>query len=90
MFEFIKNILFSVYTDDSTLIPKNTSVVVARVPAAVPQKRSWDRHEANAYVSSKNDRTVGKVTDLTRLEGSEADKIRAMMAQSTQDYDPST
>lgn len=27
--------------------------------------------------------------DLTRLDGSEEDKIRAMMTQSTQDYDPS-
>lgn len=30
-----------------------------------------------------------KATDLSRSEASEEDKIKAMMTQSTQDYDPS-
>lgn len=30
-----------------------------------------------------------KATDLSRVEASEEEKIKAMMTQSTQDYDPS-
>ena len=30
-----------------------------------------------------------KATDLSRIEASEEEKIKAMMTQSTQDYDPS-
>ncbi|KAG8224861.1 hypothetical protein J437_LFUL005464 [Ladona fulva] len=41
-----------VYTDDSTLIPKNTSLTVARVPlSASQQKRTWDRGEGTQLVS---------------------------------------
>jgi hypothetical protein len=30
-----------------------------------------------------------KAADLSRVEGSEEDKIKAMMSQATSDYDPS-
>ncbi|XP_008560490.1 E3 ubiquitin-protein ligase RBBP6 isoform X2 [Microplitis demolitor] len=77
------------YTDDNTLIPKNTSLIVARVPVTVQQKRSWNRSEPQSFVNLKDESNLGHAVDLTRLDGSEEDKIRAMMTQSTQDYDPS-
>jgi E3 ubiquitin-protein ligase RBBP6 len=55
----------------------------------VQQKRTWDRTEAPAFSNSKDESNLGRSVDLTRLDGSEEDKIRAMMTQSTQDYDPS-
>lgn len=59
------------------------------MPLTVQQKRSWDRNEGQAVGSSKDESNMGRSVDLTRLDGSEDDKIRAMMTQSTQDYDPS-
>lgn len=77
------------YTDDNALIAKNTSLIVARVPLTVQQKRSWDRNDAPSFSNLKDESNLGRAVDLTRLDGSEEDKIRAMMTQSTQDYDPS-
>lgn len=53
------------------------------------QKRSWDRNETPPFSNVKDEANLGRAVDLTRLDGSEEDKIRAMMTQSTQDYDPS-
>ncbi|XP_058795388.1 E3 ubiquitin-protein ligase RBBP6 isoform X3 [Phymastichus coffea] len=77
------------YTDDNILIAKNTSLIVARVPLTSQQKRTWERAEAPTFNTTKDEGTLGKSVDLTRLDGSEEDKIRAMITQSTQDYDPS-
>lgn len=77
------------YTDDNALIAKNTSLIISRVPLTIQQKRSWDRSESQAFTNSKDEANTGNAVDLTRLDGSEDDKIRAMMTQSTQDYDPS-
>lgn len=77
------------YTDDNALIAKNTSLIVARVPLTVQQKRSWDRNDNAPHSNSKDESNLGRAVDLTRLDVSEEDKIRAMMTQSTQDYDPS-
>lgn len=77
------------YTDDNALIAKNTSLIIARVPLTVQQKRSWDRNETPPFSNLKDEANLGRAIDLTRLDGSEEDKIRAMMTQSTQDYDPS-
>ncbi|KAK0094488.1 hypothetical protein PV326_010724 [Microctonus aethiopoides] len=77
------------YTDDNALIAKNTSLIISRVPLTVQQKRSWDRSESQAFANSKDESNSGNAVDLTRLDGSEDDKIRAMITQSTQDYDPS-
>lgn len=81
--------ILSDYTDDNALIAKNTSLIVARVPLTVQQKRSWDRNDAPSFSNLKDESNLGRAVDLTRLDGSEEDKIRAMMTQSTQDYDPS-
>lgn len=53
------------------------------------QKRSWDRNETPPFSNLKDEANLNRAVDLTRLDGSEEDKIRAMMTQSTQDYDPS-
>lgn len=55
----------------------------------IQQKRSWDRNETPPFSNLKDETNLGRTVDLTRLDGSEEDKIRAMMTQSTQDYDPS-
>lgn len=81
--------IFAEYTDENTLIPKNTSLIVVRVPLTVQQKRIPDRNESSNPGTSKDVGAFGRRLDLSRLDGSEDDKIKAMMFQSTQDYDPS-
>ncbi|KAJ8667352.1 hypothetical protein QAD02_009014 [Eretmocerus hayati] len=77
------------YTDENALIAKNTSLIIARVPLNAQQKRTWERPELPTFNHSKDESNLAKSIDLTRLDGSEDDKIRAMITQSTQDYDPS-
>ncbi|XP_071521063.1 uncharacterized protein snama isoform X2 [Panulirus ornatus] len=94
-----------VYTDDKTLIPKNSSLIVARVPIDPSQmKKPWENKESTALLLSNPsnlmntedaaeaaeiDRKIKEVTDLTQMDGSEDDKINAMVAQSTMAYHPS-
>ncbi|XP_045126566.1 E3 ubiquitin-protein ligase RBBP6-like [Portunus trituberculatus] len=94
-----------VYTNEKTLIPKNSSLIVARVPTDPMQmKKPWDGKESTALLLSipsnlmntedaaeaaKVDRKIQELTDLTRMDGSEDDKINAMVAQSTMAYHPS-
>lgn len=81
-------VLFSVYVDDNTLIPKNTSLLVARIPLAQQPKKQWEG--SNSQSSLHKDVAPNKgLADLSRMEGSEQDKINAMISQSTFDYDPS-
>ncbi|KAL7290181.1 hypothetical protein TKK_0015891 [Trichogramma kaykai] len=77
------------YHDDSTLIPKNSSLVVSRVPLTVAQKRIRERTELSVTHNINDQTEVGKSVDLTKLEGSELDKINLMMSQSTQEYQTS-
>lgn len=70
------------------MIPKNTSLIISRVPMANQTlKKSWDT--SSRPVQPK---IVSKVDsadfDLSKMEGSEEDKIQAMMMQSTAEYDP--
>jgi E3 ubiquitin-protein ligase RBBP6 len=77
------------------LIPKNTSVIVARVPVNTNQyNKRWADPQAsgialpsNALVTSEQN--ASENVDLSKMNGSEEDKIQAMMVQSTLDYDPS-
>ena len=76
------------YRDEQCLIPKNTSLIVARIPLSnqhkkweVPQNSQADRAPLSAPVENINH-------DISRMNGSEEDKIQAMMMQSTLDYDP--
>ncbi|XP_017768418.1 PREDICTED: E3 ubiquitin-protein ligase RBBP6 isoform X2 [Nicrophorus vespilloides] len=81
-----------VYEDDQTLIPKNTSLLIARIPLAVQSKsKTWEGYGNDTNLTPRNDEggPAAKAVDLSSLDASEDDKIRAMMSQSTQDYDPS-
>lgn len=79
----------SEYTDDSTLIPKNTSLIIARIPLARQPKKAWDPSAEKGQVSrSSQNESESTNADLLRMNGSEEDKINAMMIQSTMDYDP--
>lgn len=89
MTNLTKFYIILVYTDDNALIAKNTSLVVQRIPSNVQQKRSYDKAETPLFNNTKDESKVGRSVDLTRLDGSEEDKIQAMITQSTEDYDPS-
>lgn len=61
---------------------------MARVPLAQQPKKQWDGNKDNSALHK--DVAVNKgLADLSRMEGSEQDKINAMISQSTFDYDPS-
>lgn len=78
-----------VYVDDHTLIPKNTSLLVARVPLSQQPKKQWEGSNSNQSSLHKDVAPNKGLADLSRMEGSEQDKINAMISQSTFDYDPS-
>ncbi|KAM9369942.1 E3 ubiquitin-protein ligase RBBP6-like [Phaethornis superciliosus] len=63
------------YTDDNILIPKNSSVIVRRIPVKTTSKTN---------VLSKSEPTA----DLAGANASEEDKIKAMMIQSCRYYEP--
>ncbi|CAG9824597.1 unnamed protein product [Phaedon cochleariae] len=80
-----------VYEDENALIPKNTSLLIARIPV-IPQKpKQWEGYGGDNTLPVKLDEggPIAKAVDLSSLDAPEDDKIRAMMSQSTQDYDPS-
>lgn len=75
------------------MIPKNTSLIIARVPLTRQVKKSWDpiAEKAASTASSrtsKNSDSQAANADLSLMNGTEEDKINAMMRQSTMDYDP--
>ncbi|XP_021957294.1 E3 ubiquitin-protein ligase RBBP6 isoform X2 [Folsomia candida] len=89
-----------VYADENTLIPKNTSVIVARIPitekkrsAGGPPGPSFGRerfaHQQRAHLANLPPASAGKGIDLTSMDATEEEKIKAMMSQSTADYDVS-
>lgn len=89
------------YEGDQTLIPKNTSLLIARVPLARQPKKPWHPSEdklknqqaaggARGHGSARDQDGDQSVADLLRMTGTEEDKINAMMIQSTLDYDPNT
>ncbi|XP_033150691.1 E3 ubiquitin-protein ligase RBBP6 [Drosophila busckii] len=78
------------YKDDNFLIPKNTTLIISRIPIANPIKKGWDVQNdvaiSNAIISKQENLNM----DLSKMEGSEEEKIQAMMMQSTAEYDPKT
>lgn len=57
-------------------------------------KKSWDPNAEKAAAlaadrASKNADAQAANIDLTQMNGTEEDKIKAMMKQSTMDYNPS-
>ena len=70
--------LFLEYTEDSIIIPKNTSVIVRRVPAA-PGRRFFQPRTLTARTNTMT-RPAASVVPGT---GEEANKIAAMMNESS-------
>ncbi|KAH8254691.1 hypothetical protein KR032_011683 [Drosophila birchii] len=79
------------YKDDGVLIPKNTTLIISRIPIAHPAKKGWEPPAAtdNAFAAATGKQEAFNM-DLSKMQGSEEDKIQAMMMQSTVDYDPKT
>lgn len=79
------------YTDENVLIPKNTSLIVARVPLTQQQRKQWEKEKllAAGKLGEGNDQNALGQVDISSLDLSEEDKIKTMMSQSTSDYDPS-
>ncbi|XP_074710633.1 E3 ubiquitin-protein ligase RBBP6-like isoform X1 [Strix uralensis] len=87
------------YTDDNTLIPKNSSVIVRRVPVRV-KTTSKTRFITRTEPVSGTPKAIEdssaptplaqliKTGNLAEANASEEDKIRAMMIQSCRQYDP--
>ncbi|KPU76879.1 uncharacterized protein Dana_GF11371, isoform D [Drosophila ananassae] len=79
------------YKEDGTLIPKNTTLIISRIPIAHPPKKGWEPPSAeNAFTAAPTNKQDNFNMDLSKMQGSEEDKIQAMMMQSTVDYDPKT
>lgn len=79
------------YQDEQCLIPKNTSLIVARIPLSNQHKKPWEQAQQNSQdqrTSVAPASTENINHDISRMNGSEEDKIQAMMMQSTLDYDP--
>lgn len=78
------------YKDDNFLIPKNTTLIISRIPIAHPIKKGWDPSAENAPSTASTNKAEHLNMDLFKMQGSEEEKIQAMMMQSTADYDPKT
>ncbi|XP_062135953.1 LOW QUALITY PROTEIN: uncharacterized protein LOC133845497 [Drosophila sulfurigaster albostrigata] len=78
------------YKDDNFLIPKNTTLIISRIPIAHPVKKGWDPAAENTVAAAPTNKTENLNMDLFKMQGSEEEKIQAMMMQSTADYDPKT
>lgn len=79
------------YKEDGTLIPKNTTLIISRIPIAHPPKKGWEPPSAdNAFTAAPTNKQDNFNMDLSKMQGTEEDKIQAMMMQSTVDYDPKT
>lgn len=77
------------YKEEKCLIPKNTSLIVARIPLSNQNKKSWDIAARNSVERAPQNPSAENINhDITRMNGTEDDKIQAMMMQSTVDYDP--
>ncbi|KAM6115958.1 LOW QUALITY PROTEIN: E3 ubiquitin-protein ligase RBBP6-like [Phoenicopterus ruber ruber] len=88
------------YTDDNALIPKNSSVIVRRIPVggvkATSKTYAISRTEPVSGTSKAIDDSSApiplaqliKTANLSEANASEEDKIKAMMIQSCREYDP--
>ncbi|KAL5018494.1 hypothetical protein ScPMuIL_004216 [Solemya velum] len=85
------------YKTNTEMIPKNTSVIVSRIPVAKAPPRDtraqWDRYkqeqkELEAQREAESQQRLNQTADLVNAKASEADKIKAMIQQSTRDFNP--
>lgn len=70
------------------MIPKNTSLTIARIPLANQTKKQWNPQDDSNANANRQPEVEQVHVDISRMNGSEEDKIAAMMMQSTMDYDP--
>ena len=95
-----------IYTDDKILIPKNSSLIVARIPIYPSELKRMREHNRDstalllsnpanlmntedAVLAAQVSNKIKENVDLTKMSGTEEDKIHAMIAQSTIQYHPS-
>lgn len=76
------------YVENAVLIPKNTSLIIARVPLANQPRKNWDPQGDKPQIAKPIMKANPEQLDLSQMNGTEEDKINAMMKQSTMDYDP--
>lgn len=64
--------------------------MIARIPILVQKTKTWEGYGGDS-TPPKTDEAgpIAKAVDLSSLDAPEDDKIKAMMSQSTQEYDPS-
>lgn len=73
-------------------------MIIARIPLTTQQKRQWDPQNQQQHQQQQQQQQIERINhqtgldnaslDLSRMNGSEEDKIQAMMKQSTIEYDP--
>lgn len=68
-------------------------MIIARVPLTRQTKKSWDPNAEKSAAAAtarahKNLESQAGNLDLSQMNGTEEDKINAMIRQSTMDYDP--
>lgn len=64
-------------------------MIIARIPLARQPKKPWDpTADKQPQIRARENDSEQTNADLSRMNGSEEDKINAMMIQSTIDYDP--
>ncbi|KAK7502480.1 hypothetical protein BaRGS_00006433 [Batillaria attramentaria] len=89
-----------VYTNNGTLIPRNTSVIVYRVPvkpcAASSAQKSWEAYKqerAKAVAKQQAEKVsldqLKQTPDLASANASEIDKVMAALHQSNKGFEPS-
>ena len=76
------------YAKDEDLVPKNSSLIVARHPLPQGQKKIWEEEKAvlNQIASASSDKGAGANLFKNSLEGSdltEDDKLSQMMSNSS-------
>ncbi|XP_025089512.1 E3 ubiquitin-protein ligase RBBP6-like [Pomacea canaliculata] len=87
-----------VYKNNNTLIPKNASVIVFRVPvslcSASSTQKSWEAYKQEVAKAREQERQMNQeqlkqTPDLASASGSEIDKVMAALHQSNKGFEPS-
>ncbi|XP_040574515.2 LOW QUALITY PROTEIN: uncharacterized protein [Lepeophtheirus salmonis] len=77
-----------VYSTEDGLIPKNSTLIIVRVPLSAGQKKIWEAEKLpqsnpSSHITSSSDKSFTSSTD----GASEEDKISTMMSNSAEMYD---
>ncbi|XP_046366707.2 E3 ubiquitin-protein ligase RBBP6-like [Haliotis rufescens] len=91
-----------VYKNDDELIPKNSSVIVSRIPVAATTttnstSKAWEQFKQDCAKAIQKEKAkemmsldqLRNTADLVNARATEMDKIKAAINQSTRDFDPS-